>query len=130
MDYLFNRELAQINPLLGLSAELATNEIKEKAELSLLEKLEQNPQILFEVSPLLNGHFKRCEEQFCEMISEMIIRINADRKAIRSAFFGGLDFGNIIKIDGDADKHQTYNHRRARKIPLQAAKYESGYGDF
>lgn len=107
LDYLYKRELAQLNPLLGWSAELATNEIKGKAELSLLEKLEQNPQILFEISPLLNVHFKRCEEQFCEMISEMIVRINADRKAINSAFFGGLDFGNIIKIDGDADRHQN-----------------------
>ncbi len=32
MDYLYNRELVQINPLLGWNAELATNEIKEKAD--------------------------------------------------------------------------------------------------
>ncbi len=121
LDYLYNRELAQINPLLGWSAELATSEIREKAELSLLEKLEQNPQILFEVSPLLDGHFKRCEKQFSKMISEMIIRINADRKAISSAFFGGLDFGNIIKIDGDADRHQ--NGRYALIITAEHGKF-------
>lgn len=92
MDYLFNRELAQINPLLGLSAELATNEIKEKAELSLLEKLEQNPQILFEVSPLLNGHFKRCEEQFCEMISELFSDTVVLPKALDFGQYGYAEF--------------------------------------
>lgn len=92
LDYLFNRELAQINPLLGLSAELATNEIKEKAELSLLEKLEQNPQILFEVSPLLNGHFKRCEEQFCEMISELFSDTVVLPKALDFGQYGYAEF--------------------------------------
>ncbi|MGN0597873.1 MAG: hypothetical protein ACI4J1_11175 [Ruminiclostridium sp.] len=70
MDHLFKQELIQINPMLAWSAELATKEIKEKAEYSLLEKLEQNPQILFDVSPLLSGQFRLCEQQFGKMLSD------------------------------------------------------------
>lgn len=108
LDNLYKQELIHINPMLGWSTELATDEIREKAEYSLLEKLEQNPQILFDVSPLLSNQFKLCEQQFSEMIFEMLIRIQNDRKEISSAFFGGTDFGSILQIDGgQADKHNN-----------------------
>lgn len=86
LEQLYRQELIHINPMLGWNAELATCELREQAELSLLEKLEQNPQILFDVSPLLSSQFTLCEKQFGEMISEMLTRIQADRKDISRAF--------------------------------------------
>lgn len=122
LNALYARELSGINPLLGWNTGLATSEIKKKAELSLLEKLEQNPQILFDLSPLLKSNFERCERQFGEMVSEMLARLNADRQAICRAFFGGNDFGRIVKIDGDAgDKHQ--NGRSALIIIAEQGKF-------
>ena len=108
LEQLYRQELIHINPMLGWNAELATCELREQAELSLLEKLEQNPQILFDVSPLLSSQFTLCEKQFSEMLSEMLTRIQADRKDISRAFFGGTDFVRILKIDGGkSDKHQN-----------------------
>ena len=107
LDHLYKQELIQSNPMLEWNTELATNEIKEKAEYSLLEKLEQEPQMLFKVSPLLSEHFKLCTLQFSEMLSEMLARIYSDRQEICGAFFDKDDFGRIIKIDGgQGDKHQ------------------------
>lgn len=72
--------------MLNWNSELATDEIREKTECSLLEKLEQNPQMLFDVSPLLSSQFTLCEKQFSEMIIEMLTRIQADRQKISDAF--------------------------------------------
>lgn len=122
LEHLYKQELIRKNPLLEWNTELATNEIKEKAEYSLLEKLEQNPQILFEVSPLLSDQFALCTRQFSEMISEMLTRIYTDRKKICSTFFEGTDFGRILKIDGEqADKHQ--NGRTTLIITAEHGKF-------
>ena len=80
LEQLYRQELEHINPMLSWNAELATDEIRDKAECSLLEKLEQNPQMLFDESPLLSSQFTLCEKQFGEMISEMLTRIQADRQ--------------------------------------------------
>ena len=77
LEHLYKQELMQKNPLLEWNTELATNEIKEKAEYSLLEKLEQDPQILFEVSPLLSDHFALCTRQLPRNITplrEMLVQ--------------------------------------------------------
>ena len=48
LEQLYRQELVHINPMLSWNAELATDEIRYKTERSLLEKLEQNPQMLFD----------------------------------------------------------------------------------
>lgn len=122
LNTLYARELVSINPMLGWNIGLATSEIKENAEKSLLEKLEQNPQALFDLSPLLKSNLEHCERQFGEMVSEMLVRINTDRQAICRAFFDGNDFGRIVKIDGDVgDKHQ--NGRCALIITAEQGKF-------
>ena len=122
LEQLYRQELVHINPMLSWNAELATDEIRDKAECSLLEKLEQNPQMLFDESPLLSSQFTLCKKQFGEMISEMLTRIQADRQQIIDAFFDGMDFGKIMKIDGgQSDKHQ--NGRCACIITAENGKF-------
>lgn len=108
LDYLYTQELIRINPMLGWNTALATQEIKKMAAGSLLEKLEGNPQLLFDVSPLLSERLETCTKQFEDALQEMLIRIRKDRQEIQNAFFSGSDFGKIIKFDSSgADRHQT-----------------------
>ena len=108
LDRLYTQELIQINPMLRWNTALATQQIKEMAENSLLEKLEQNPQLLFDVSPLLSEKLELCTKQFGDALSEMLIRIQENRQQIRDTFFDGNDFGKIIKFDSSgADQHQN-----------------------
>ncbi|MGN0663230.1 MAG: type 2 lanthipeptide synthetase LanM family protein [Faecalibacterium sp.] len=122
LEALFRRELAQANPILAWNAELATQEIREKAEASLAEKLEADPELLFRTAPLLKEQLERCVRQFSEMLSEMLCRIHADRQELSAAFFGGNDLGAILKIDGgQGDAHQ--NGRSACIITAEAGRF-------
>ena len=108
LEYLYTQELIQINPMLGWNTALATQEIKETAASSLLEKLEGNSQLLFDVSPLLSEQLETCTKQFGDALQEMLIRIQKNRQEIQETFFGGSDFGKIIKFDSScADWHQN-----------------------
>lgn len=107
LEHLYRQELAQSNPLLAWNTDLATQELKTQAELSLKAKLEADPQMLFHVSPGLRAQLKLCEEQFTAALTEMMLRIQADRQALCQAFFDGADLGSILRIDaGKGDKHQ------------------------
>lgn len=106
IECLYNRELAEKNPMLEWSTELATDELKEEAELSLKQKLEVNPSLLYEVSPGLKEKVDNCICIFTEMMDEMLDRLYKDAAKIGEAFFGGDNPGSIIAFDSNgADCH-------------------------
>ena len=110
LDHLYRKELSGLNPMLAWNTELATQEMREQAELSLKQKLDDEPELLFSTAPELRRRLDVCEAQFTEMMDEMLSRIAADRAEISRVLFGGQDMGKILSFDGSgADSH---NHGR------------------
>lgn len=106
LDFLYRKELMSMNTDLMYGIQFATTEMKESAEIALSEKLEANPELLFEGAPLLKNRLKECSSTFYEMMDELLWRIHADRKLISEQLFGGEDFGKVIVVDGStSDSH-------------------------
>lgn len=122
LESLFRQELAQANPILAWNAELATREIRERAEISLMEKLEADPELLYRTVPLLKEQLDRCVRQFSQMLSELLCRVHADRQELSAAFFDGKALGAILKIEGgQGDTHQ--NGRSTCIITTEAGRF-------
>lgn len=107
LEQLLRQELAQVNPMLAWNPDLATREIREKAEDTLLQKLEADPELLFRTAPLLRGQMEQCTRQFSTMLSELLCRVYADRQELSENFFAGKALGSIRMFDGgQGDTHQ------------------------
>lgn len=106
LESLFNDEFVLRYPDCKWGVAFATQEMKNNTMQSLIGKLNDNPRLLYDNSPLLEVYIEKAIEQFSDMLNELIGRIAKDKEDICHVFFKDADFGKIIGIDGSkSDRH-------------------------